>query len=258
MGRRLRGRTTLRIGKSVSQKQRPYALRRAFCRSPSFLQSPPASSLEASLGGGRATGSLLFDIGRYVHWGSESVSTSVCLDIHRQSIGVDICRKLSISVDDRWSKAVIFWPMSMIGWTPIWSQIVESSLWEEPDYVVKVFLSMLAKKDENFIVRGDVYTIAKYANKRDQMDEVIEAIRVLESPDTKKPLVKQDFDGRRIERVENGWLILNGAKYRAMIKTLKKREYQKDWASNKRKNLPTKGGSMRERLAVQHAENGEE
>lgn len=114
---------------------------------------------------------------------------------------------------------------------------MESSLWEEPDYVVKVFLTMLAKKDADFIVRGDLYALAKWANKRDKVDEVLDAIRILSSPDTKKPLVQQDFEGRRIQAVPEGWLILNGHRYREMIKTLGRQEYQRKWIAQKRARL---------------------
>lgn len=108
-------------------------------------------------------------------------------------------------------------------YTPIFSKIVDSSLWSEPDYVVKVFLTLLAKKDKDFIVRGNAYNISQWAKKTEA--ETIEALRVLAAPDTKR-IEKQPFDGRRIERVNEGWLILNGKHYQDLMSKTNRRVYK--------------------------------
>jgi hypothetical protein len=99
-------------------------------------------------------------------------------------------------------------------WCPIWSQIVDSSLWEEDGDVVKVFMTMLATKDSDHVCRLDAYRIHKKCN----IDElkVLEILKVLASPD-KRRRAEQEFEGRRIKAVEDGWLILNGEKYRRMV-----------------------------------------
>jgi len=102
----------------------------------------------------------------------------------------------------------------MNSWAPLWSGIVESSLWDEPDYVVKVFLTMLAVKDGDHICRFNAYQIGRKSRK-DEV-EVLEALRILSSPDTRRHEV-QEYDGRRIKSVEEGWLILNAEKYREMV-----------------------------------------
>jgi len=99
-------------------------------------------------------------------------------------------------------------------WTPLWSGIVDSSLWEEPGDVVKVFMTMLATKDSDHICRLDAYKIHKKCN-IDEL-EVLDILKILASPD-KHRKTKQDFDGRRIKAVDDGWLILNGEKYRDMV-----------------------------------------
>lgn len=99
-------------------------------------------------------------------------------------------------------------------WAPLWSMIVDSSLWDESDLVVKVFMTMLALKDSDHIVRRNAYQLAKDARKTEI--EVLEALKILAAPDTKR-VEKQQFDGRRIQAVEEGWLILNGEKYRALL-----------------------------------------
>lgn len=92
---------------------------------------------------------------------------------------------------------------------------MDSSIWDESDIVVKVFLTMMALKDEDHIVRLSAYQISRRAKKTEC--EVLDALRVLSSPDSKR-LEAQEFDGRRIQMVDEGWLVLNGEKYRELVK----------------------------------------
>jgi hypothetical protein len=100
-------------------------------------------------------------------------------------------------------------------WTPLWSVIVDSSIWTEDDHVMKVFLTMLALKDSDHVYRGTAFHLHQRAHKSEI--EVLDALKVLSSPDTKR-IEKQPYDGRRIKSVEGGWLILNGEKYREMVR----------------------------------------
>jgi hypothetical protein len=127
-------------------------------------------------------------------------------------------------------------------YNPIWSQITDSSLWEEPDYVVKIFITMLAKQDRDHVVRGSAFNISRWARKTEA--ETLEALKVLSSPDTRR-LEPQPFEGRRIERVADGWLILNGAHYQDLMMKANRREYKRDKQREYRKS--GKGGSNRER-----------
>jgi hypothetical protein len=124
----------------------------------------------------------------------------------------------------------------MNSWAPIWSMIVDSSLWDEPYHVRLLFITMLALKDADNIVRYDGYLLGKKAHITPE--ECLEAMSVLSSPDTKRQafecLEKQEFDGRRIEKVDGGWLILNGPKYRSMIQKMKNRGYKTEWQFKKR------------------------
>lgn len=107
-------------------------------------------------------------------------------------------------------------------YVPLFSEIVDSSLWLEEDMICKVFLTMLAKSDRDHIVRGTALAIARWSNKTEA--EVLRALEVLASPD-KQRLEPQPFEGRRIERVEEGWLLLNGAKYQARMQDYNRRVY---------------------------------
>jgi len=119
-----------------------------------------------------------------------------------------------------------YYNKSMSGWSPLWSMIVDSSLWSEPDYVCKIFVTMLALKDGDHVVRLTAYQLAHRSHKTEA--EVLEALKILSSPD-KKRLEPQEHDGRRISKVPSGWLVLNGEKYREMIRGIRRREYQAKW-----------------------------
>lgn len=120
-------------------------------------------------------------------------------------------------------------------YTPLFEQIVDSSVWEESDLVVKVWITLLAKKRKNGIVYGSAFNIARWAKKSE--GEVLEALKVLSEPDTKR-LEPQPFDGRRIEKVDGGWLLLNAKTYQKMMTEENKRfsnaEAQARWRERKK------------------------
>lgn len=141
-------------------------------------------------------------------------------------------------------------------WAPLWSGIVASSLWDEPDHVVKVFMTMLALKDSDHVYRGDAYALSKESRKNEL--DVLEALKILASPDKRK-ISPQEFEGRRIQAVEDGWLILNGEKYRAQVqkemKRLRNARAQK--AYRERRQKLQHGGTFAERTFEQAEKNGD-
>jgi hypothetical protein len=123
-------------------------------------------------------------------------------------------------------------------WSPLFSKIVDSSLWDEEDLVVKVFLTMLARKDSDHVVRANAYQIGKWARKSEV--EAMKALEVLQSPDTKR-IEPQPFEGRRVKKVVAGWLILNGQHYEDLMRRMNRRAYQAEWARSRRQR---KKGNM--------------
>lgn len=118
-------------------------------------------------------------------------------------------------------------------WTPLWSGIVESSVWTEPDYVRIIWITMLAMKDSDDVVRGSAFAIARKANKSEE--EVLKALKILSSPD-KKRLEPQKHEGRRIKKVEDGWFILNGHEYREKVQDeMKKARWRRAQAAKRRR-----------------------
>jgi hypothetical protein len=111
-------------------------------------------------------------------------------------------------------------------WTPLFSTIVTSTLWEESKEVRLLFVTMLALKNRDGLVLSTMSGLKRLANLT--IEECEKAIKVLEAPD-KKSEITQEFDGRRVERREGGWMILNHEKYRDMVQTTKRRAYQANW-----------------------------
>lgn len=126
-------------------------------------------------------------------------------------------------------------------WTPLFSKIVDSSLWAEDDGVVKVFLTMLALKDADMVVRYNAFALGRKCWPMDEGAEarVLEALKVLASPDTKR-IEPQPNEGRRIEKVQDGWLLLNGQFYEDMMRHANRAAYQarKQREYRARKKLP--------------------
>lgn len=136
--------------------------------------------------------------------------------------------------------------MNNEGWFPLFNKIVHSSLWAEPDYVVKIFITMLALKDRKHIVSLSAFAIGEVAKKTER--EVLDAFEILSAPDTKR-IEKQPFDGRRIERTERGWLILNGPYYQSIMNEMSVRAQKARWAKDHRKGKPEPGSATNQRLA---------
>ncbi len=123
----------------------------------------------------------------------------------------------------------------MTGYTPLFEKIVDSSLWLEPDFVVKIFITMMAKKDKDNVVRGSAFNISQWAKKTEL--EVLEALKILAAPDTRR-LEPQEFEGRRVEKVEDGWLMLNGKTYQDLMVKINRRAYKRNHEAQRRKNNP--------------------
>lgn len=98
----------------------------------------------------------------------------------------------------------------MSGFVKLDSRILQSSIWAE-DYSTRVvWITILALADCTGKVDSSVSGLYRAANVT--QEECVAAIEKLESPD--KDSRSQEYEGRRIERIEGGWLVLNYSKYR--------------------------------------------
>lgn len=124
-------------------------------------------------------------------------------------------------------------------WTPLWSTIVMSTLWSESLEVRILFVTMLAMKDANGVVHGTLEGLRRMSNL--SPEQTANAVRVLESPDSQTD-THQEFEGRRIERCEGGWVVLNHFKYRDMVSKIKRREYERTYKAEQRQKSKLRPG----------------
>lgn len=120
--------------------------------------------------------------------------------------------------------------MSM-AWTALHSSLITSTVWREPDHVRIVWITMLALANKHGIVEASVPGLADVA--RVSLDNCVDAIERLSKPDTWSRT--QEHEGRRIEAVDGGWVLLNFPKHRAETDVAKRREYQRQWQSEYRR-----------------------
>lgn len=126
--------------------------------------------------------------------------------------------------------------------------MVDSSIWSESDDVRIVWITMMARQDADHIVRGNAYNIATWTRNKTEA-QVIEALKVLAAPDTKR-IEPQEHNGRRIQKVPEGWLMLNGKKYDELMRWLAEKARKAKWAREHRalmKGKPLPGEASYER-----------
>lgn len=103
----------------------------------------------------------------------------------------------------------------------LFTKILDSSIWMEATPTRIVWITLLAAMDEDgYASFASVQNLAHRAIV--PIEETETAVKILESPDQISP--DQEHEGRRIERVPGGWLILNAKKYRDMINRVLVRE----------------------------------
>lgn len=90
------------------------------------------------------------------------------------------------------------------------SGIVNSSIWSEPLATRILWITMLAMGDENGFVSTSLPGLIRAANI--SKEEFVTGIKALESPDEYSRT--SEYEGRRVEHIEGGWIILNFKKYR--------------------------------------------
>ena len=102
----------------------------------------------------------------------------------------------------------------MVGsYTPVFKSILTSTIWLEKPHVKVVWITLLLMCDRNGIVEGAVPGIANAAVVT--VEQCREAMEVLLGPDPDSRTT--DFDGRRIEKIDGGWRVLNHSKHREKL-----------------------------------------
>lgn len=101
----------------------------------------------------------------------------------------------------------------MPGYTKLSSALVTSTIWRESSATRVVWITMLALANAHGEVEGSVPGLADVA--RVSVDECRAAIACFLAPDPDSRT--KDFDGRRIEKIDGGWHLLNHEKHRDLF-----------------------------------------
>ena len=119
----------------------------------------------------------------------------------------------------------------MKGYTKIFGSILDSTVWVGTTKEVKLlWVTMLMKKDADQVVRASLAGLAKAAEIT--IEEAERAMEFLMSPEEQSTTKAEG--GRRVIKREDGWLVVNGAKYRDMLSEEERREYNRKWMAEKR------------------------
>jgi hypothetical protein len=117
----------------------------------------------------------------------------------------------------------------MSGYTKLFASILDSSVWFTPTHVRIVWVTMLAMADQDGIVEASLPGLAARAGvDRTQCEQAL-ALFLAPDPDSRSA----EHDGRRIERADGGWRLLNHGKYSDKLsradKLEKAAERQRRW-----------------------------
>lgn len=108
----------------------------------------------------------------------------------------------------------------MSGYTKLFARILDSTIWREPDPTRILWITMLALADRDGVVHCTAPGLADRA--RITLEQCRAALNTFLSPD-QDSLTMED-GGRRIRRVEDGWVLINYEKYRRLMSDDDKRE----------------------------------
>lgn len=103
----------------------------------------------------------------------------------------------------------------------MFSSLITSTIWCESKEVKILWVTMLALTNKHSRMDASVPGLVKMSGLT--LSEVEASLAVLEAPD---PYSRStEHEGRRIQKVDGGWLILNHAKYRKKMDADDRREY---------------------------------
>jgi len=100
----------------------------------------------------------------------------------------------------------------MNNYTKLFGSILSSTIWSEPHPTRILWITMLAMSDKNGEIHATIPGLARFANIT--IPECEAAITKFMQPDpySRTP----DMEGRRIEKIDGGWALVNHDKYRQM------------------------------------------
>ena len=108
--------------------------------------------------------------------------------------------------------------------TKLFSSLTDSTIWAENDRTRIVWITMLAMADRHGYVGASIPGLA--ARARVPVEAVEVALAAFLAPD--KYSRSQEFQGRRIEPADRGWMLLNYGRFRDMRDEESRREYERE------------------------------
>lgn len=130
--------------------------------------------------------------------------------------------------------------------TKLFAGLTESTVWVEPYPTRVLWVSMLSWADQWGRVHGSVPGIARRAGIN--LDECEAALASFMAPDrfSRTP----DHDGRRIEKIDGGWRLLNYEKYRAIRHEEDRREQNREAQRRHREKLAKEAQKSAEDVSI--------
>lgn len=120
------------------------------------------------------------------------------------------------------------------GFTLLWNKILQSSIWDEDLATRVVWITLLALKNADGLVISTFNALHRAANVSPEQCRV--ALEKFLAPDPLSHTTSNE--GRRIKKVDGGWLILNHEKYR--YSTEEKRVYWREQKKRQRRKVKPK------------------
>lgn len=144
-----------------------------------------------------------------------------------------------------------------MSYTKLFNSIVTSTIWREADTTRIVWITMLACADKNGEVQASIPGLAHIAGV--SVDACKAAIDRFLSPDPYSRT--RDDEGRRIEEIDGGWLILNYVKYRQMAsdedRKAKAAERQRRFREKKSRNSNAKSNASNATVTLASLQNSQ-
>lgn len=125
----------------------------------------------------------------------------------------------------------------------LFSCILDSSIWEMDDEARLLWITMMAMADVEGVVRAIPSALARRA--RISLEGCERALQSFTSPDEHSRSIHQE--GRRLLKIEGGWLLVNFDRYRRMLSAETTRERNRVRAAESRKNKASTSKSQKVR-----------
>lgn len=110
----------------------------------------------------------------------------------------------------------------MIGYTKFFTSLLDSSVWMLSKEARLLWVTILLKKNRDQIVDCSIPGLAHAA--RLSVEETISALKELEAPDPYSQTTTDE--GRRIRKLDRGWLVINGELYRNKMSAEERKAYK--------------------------------